>query len=161
MGNKWIKQFAIILFVLLILYFLFYTTQALESDFERAVEFVLKWEGGYVKDDPGGETNFGISKNSYPELDISSLTVEQVKPIYYQDYWLKAGCDELNQPLDIIVFDTAVNMGVSKAKEFLEESSDWKDYLFLRIEFYTESSKSNVYLRGWINRVVDLYKEGK
>ena len=25
--------------------------------------------------DPGGETNFGISKRSYPDLDIAGLTV--------------------------------------------------------------------------------------
>ena len=43
----------------------------------EAIEHVLKFEGGYVNDpdDPGGETNFGISKRSYPDLDIAALTV--------------------------------------------------------------------------------------
>ncbi|KUM54726.1 glycosyl hydrolase 108 family protein [Rheinheimera sp. EpRS3] len=41
-------------------------------DFQHAVAFVLAREGGYVchVDDPGGETNFGISKRAYPREDI-------------------------------------------------------------------------------------------
>ncbi len=32
--------------------------------FEKALQFTLKWEGGYVDDpaDPGGETNYGITE---------------------------------------------------------------------------------------------------
>ena len=46
--------------------------------FEEAVKSVLKHEGGYVNDpkDPGGETNFGISKRAFPDLDIKNLTEE-------------------------------------------------------------------------------------
>ena len=42
------------------------------STFEQCIDHVLKHEGGYVDDpkDLGGETNFGISKRAYPELDI-------------------------------------------------------------------------------------------
>ena len=38
--------------------------------FETAVNTTLQYEGGYVNDpnDPGGETNFGISKKAYPNL---------------------------------------------------------------------------------------------
>ena len=128
--------------------------------FEDALKFVLKWEGGYSNDpnDPGGETKFGISKRSYPNLDIKNLTVKQAKEIYFQNYWLKAGCDKLTSPLDIIVFDTAVNMGVSRAKEFLGVSADWRDYLIRRIVFYAGLGTAKLYIRGWVNRVVDLYK---
>ena len=49
--------------------------------FEDAIEFVLLHEGGYSWDpkDPGGETRFGISKKSYPNLNIKNLTEEKVK----------------------------------------------------------------------------------
>ena len=132
----------------------------MSKNFDEAIKFVLKWEGGYSNDpnDPGGETKFGISKRSYPELDISKLTLKQAKEIYYQNYWLKAGCDELPFPFDIIVFDTAVNMGRRRAKEFLDVYSDWRDYLFKRIEFYARLKTAKYYLRGWTNRVIDLYK---
>jgi len=40
--------------------------------FERAVTHVLLHEGGYSNDpnDPGGETQYGISKRAYPNEDI-------------------------------------------------------------------------------------------
>ena len=42
--------------------------------FDRAFELLIGSEGGYVNDphDPGGETKYGISKRSYPTLDIAS-----------------------------------------------------------------------------------------
>ena len=133
--------------------------------FEKAIEFALKWEGGYINhpDDPGGETNFGISKRAYPSLDIANLTEEQAKEIYRRDYWDKCGCNSLPEPEDLIVFDTAINMGVNRALKLMEQVSlsvtlDWRDYLFHRIEFYNQLNKP-MFLRGWINRVLALYKE--
>ena len=40
--------------------------------FDEIIDNVLESEGGYVndKDDAGGETNMGISKKAYPDLDI-------------------------------------------------------------------------------------------
>lgn len=59
------------------------------SDFGIACEVLLKIEAGYSNspNDPGGETNFGISKRSYPDLDIKSLTKEKAKSIYLRDFW--------------------------------------------------------------------------
>jgi len=52
--------------------------------FEEIIEFTLKYEGGYVNDpdDPRGETNFGISKRTYPNVDIKNLAREEVMEIY-------------------------------------------------------------------------------
>ena len=46
------------------------------AGFDDAVEIVLQNEKGYVNDpaDPGGETNWGISRRAYPHLDIANLT---------------------------------------------------------------------------------------
>lgn len=62
-----------------------------DINFKKAVGILLIQEGGYVNDpdDPGGETNFGISKRSYPQLDIKNLTPDKAISIYYQDFWLK------------------------------------------------------------------------
>lgn len=130
------------------------------NDFDKALKFVLKWEGGYSNDpnDPGGETNFGISKRSYPELDISKLTLKQAKEIYYQNYWLKTGCNEFPYPFNIVVFDTAVNMGRRRALEFLDAYNDWRDYLLLRLYTYSKFKQAKLYFRGWANRTLDLYK---
>jgi len=130
------------------------------KDFDKAIKFVLHWEGGYSNDlnDPGGETNFGISKRSYPELDISKLTLKQAKEIYYQNYWLKCGCDSLPYPFNIVVFDTAVNMGRRRAIEFLNAYNDWRDYLLKRLYAYSKFKQAKLYFRGWANRTLDLYK---
>ena len=130
------------------------------NNFDEALKFVLKWEGGYSNDpnDPGGETKYGISKRSYPELDISKLTLKQAKKIYYENYWLKTGCDELPYPFNIVVFDTAVNMGRRRALEFLDVCNDWRDYLLLRLYTYSKFKQAKLYFRGWANRTLDLYK---
>lgn len=91
-------------------------------EFRYAVEEVLRSEGGYVNDpqDPGGETNFGISKRAYPELNIAALTKPDAIAIYYRDYWLKAKCDKLPPALGAAVFDSAVNQGVDRAVKLLQ-----------------------------------------
>ena len=78
--------------------------------------------------------------------------------IYYENYWLKAGCDELPYPLNITHFDTAVNMGRSKANELYDKScGNWHDYLLLRLYTYSKFKQAKLYFRGWANRTLDLY----
>ena len=92
--------------------------------FDRAVEMVLKHEGGYVNDsrDPGGETRFGISKRAYPDVDILRLTEDEAKAIYRRDYWDKLRTDEIPEELAICLFDAAVNMGRDKAVRLLQRA---------------------------------------
>jgi len=79
--------------------------------FQKAVARVLADEGGYVNNpaDPGGETNFGISKRSYPDLDIKSLTRDRAIDIYFRDWWTKYGFDRLTPEIGAKLFDLAVN----------------------------------------------------
>jgi lysozyme family protein len=55
----------------------------------QVMDLIIKWEGGYSDDpdDPGGETKYGITKRSYPNLDIKNLTVELAYEIYNRDFW--------------------------------------------------------------------------
>ncbi len=94
------------------------------SDWDSAITFVLEQEGGYTIDpkDPGGETNFGISKKSYPDLDIATLTVDEAKDIYMRDFWKPCRCDELPSPFAIALFDSAVNQGVGTAIKILQKT---------------------------------------
>ena len=57
------------------------------SLFDVYFEKVISHEGGYSNDakDPGGETNFGISKRAYPQVDIKNLTRDAAKQIYKRD----------------------------------------------------------------------------
>jgi len=92
--------------------------------FEKAFEFVILQEGGYVNDsrDPGLETKFGISKRSYPNLDIKSLTLEQAQAIYKRDYWQQASCDRMPPKIAIAVFDAAVHHGPKTAIKLLQRA---------------------------------------
>lgn len=93
--------------------------------FDAAFENLMKEEGGYVfdKSDPGGETKYGISKHSYPHLDIKNLTKEDAKIIYRRDYWNKIQGDLLpSEKLASEMLEEAVNMGVHVASSFLQSA---------------------------------------
>ena len=99
--------------------------------FKKALQFVLKWEGGYVNNphDKGGATNKGITQSTYnywlksqnlEPQDVRHITEKEVEEIYYKNYWLKAKCDKMSPKFAILVFDTAVNMGLARANQFLK-----------------------------------------
>lgn len=93
-------------------------------NFDQAFERLIGHEGGYVNhpDDPGGETNFGISKRSYPGEDIKGLTLARAKEIYKRDFWGPAGCDALPESAKFQVFDAAVNSGVYRAIKLIQRT---------------------------------------
>jgi hypothetical protein len=128
--------------------------------FRKALEFTLKWEGGYVNDpsDPGGETKWGISKRAYPNLDIYNLTPEMAATIYYRDYFVPSGAVDVGLPDCIVVFDTAVNVGVGRCKSLMQEG----DLLEARRTYYLNLVEKKPalkkYLKGWLNRLNDLKK---
>ena len=134
-----------------------------KNDFKRALKFVLKWEGkdSDGPNDPGGITRYGISQNAHPYLNVKDLTLKEAKEIYFKNYWLKANCDKISFPMNICIFNCAVNCGVSRAKKFMVSSLGWQDYLFKQIEFYAGLKNFKYFGRGWIRRTISLYKEIK
>ena len=95
-----------------------------KESFDFAMNFVLSEEGGTANHprDPGGLTRFGISKRSYPDLDIANLTRDGAISIYARDYWKPICGDALPSGLALLVFDCAVNQGVGTAIRLLQES---------------------------------------
>jgi lysozyme family protein len=164
---------------------------------ESALQFVLRWEGGFVDhpNDPGGRTNKGITQKVYDSWrqrqgmasqDVKLISNDEVHAIYAQDYWLPPRCDLLGSPLDLIQFDTAVNMGVGRAVRFLQGTlgcaadgnfgptteraltgcdagTAVADYCQRREDFYRGLVQKNadlgVFLKGWMNRLNSLRKE--
>jgi len=96
----------------------------MEKNLRVSVETVLGSEGGYVNDshDPGGETKYGISKRAYPSVDIKNLTKEDAIRIYKRAYWDKVKGDSLPSGIDIVVFDGAINSGVSRSAKWLQKA---------------------------------------
>ncbi|GIW22588.1 MAG: hypothetical protein KatS3mg068_2470 [Candidatus Sericytochromatia bacterium] len=155
------------------------------ANFDIAIQKTLKWEGGYVNDpkDPGGETKFGISKASYPNLDIKNLTINQAKQIYKNNYWDKVQGDKIkSQKIAESIFDFGVNAGVSTsvrlAQQILNVSIDgvlgnqtlnalnsFNEELFLlkftiaKIQRYMQICNNRPtsikFLFGWIRRTLE------
>ena len=146
--------------------------------FTKAVINTLNYEGGYVNNphDPGGETNFGISKRSYPNVDIKNLTRDGAIAIYYRDYWTPIHGDSMPANLAFNVFDTAVNIGVGTAIKMVQSAlgvvadgkigpktlaamsaatkSTVSAFCALRAEYYFSLPGYQTFGKGWINRTM-------
>jgi len=152
------------------------------TTFDRALRHVLAWEGLYVRDrdDPGGETKYGISKRAYPELDIKNLTREEAAAIYRRDYWDRIKGEELPPALAFAMFDCAVNQGTGTAIGILQKSLkvelDHKlgpatlaaahknpdrtlaEFMAERMFRYAISAGRVRYGRGWFRRLSHIYR---
>jgi lysozyme family protein len=146
--------------------------------FDTFIERVLSHEGGYVNDlaDPGGETQWGISKRSYPLVDIKRLTRVAAIEIYRRDFWQRVRGDSLPQAFAFQALDAAVNHGIETTVRWMQRAAQVADdgvigpltlgalgranvadlvLLFNaeRLVFYTRLSTFDRFGRGWIRRV--------
>ncbi|WP_415838007.1 glycoside hydrolase family 108 protein [Polaromonas hydrogenivorans] len=137
---------------------------------------MLGHEGGYVNDprDPGGETNWGISKRSYPAVNIKALTKEAAQVIYLRDFWKPLG--NAHAAVKYQVFDFAVNGGLptglrklqaavgvaddghwgpvsAKALAALDVNDVLLRFNAQRLRYYASLSNWPVYGKGWTVRV--------
>lgn len=145
----------------------------MSENFDKMLKFVLLREGGYSNNpnDKGGETNKGITYQTYNSYrksrglsprSVKYITDEEVRDIYYNNYYKASGADKIQNPkLAAYVFDTAVNMGVSRSKEFLAKSgNDLNTYEQLRRNKYNQfveyDSSQRCFLQGWNNRINSL-----
>lgn len=97
----------------------------MKENFDAALAAVLEHEGGFVNHpkDPGGMTNLGVTKRVWEawvgktvsEADMRALTPAIVAPMYRKQYWDAVKGDELPSGLDYLMFDFAINAGVSRA----------------------------------------------
>lgn len=150
--------------------------------FDKAVEFVLEREGGYVNDptDAGGETNFGISARVYPNVVIKTLTRSDAIGIYKKDYWDFCNCDQLPPAVAFLVFDAAVNQGQQAAKMMLQKAlgvrqdgiigeetvkaayrdveMTVREFVARRMFQYGMIPQFTRFGLGWSRRLIDAYK---
>lgn len=106
--------------------------------FDECMSFVLQWEGGFVDDpdDAGGATNQGITQAVYdkwrsnhelPYQSVRNLAAWERDSIYRELYWDRIAGEMLPAPVDLVVFDAAVNSGVSRASKWLQRLVDAAD----------------------------------
>jgi lysozyme family protein len=98
-------------------------------NFDQAFERLIGNEGGYTPGvgDPGGETNWGIAKRSYPDVDIANLTRDQAKAIYLRDFWQRGKMDQYDPAVAFQVFDIAVNSNIETAVRILQRAAGVAD----------------------------------
>ena len=153
--------------------------------FDTALEFTLRWEGGYSEDpaDPGGATKYGISARAYPTVNIKALTVAAAGEIYRRDFWSYCHGDQLPPRLALALFDTAINCGPAKAVRLLQQTlrvpadgvigpqtitACWEkaeaaaikdvltEFLSRRVLFYADLTTFSRFGLGWVKRCFAL-----
>lgn len=159
-------------------------------NFDQAFDRLIGHEAGYSIDqrDPGNwtggrpgvgtlkGTKFGIAANTYPDIDIKNLTIDDAKAIYRRDWWLKIGADDIDGAIVFQMWDFAVNAGMSTAKRALQRAVGVADdgqfgprtiaavkamtitdvilrFNAQRLRYYTSLSTWATYGKGWTNRV--------
>ncbi len=103
--------------------------------FDYCLKFVTQpqIEGGYSdhKADRGGATNHGVTQKTYDTFrrnaglslrSVRQITDDEVAAIYRTMYWNVAKCGLLPEPLDLYVFDAAVNHGPGRAAKLLQQA---------------------------------------
>lgn len=163
---------------------------------EDAIPHIFDVEGGWSDhpDDPGGATMLGITFKTFKRAvdadlvdgpktraRLRELTRKEALRIYRAFYWREAGCHRLPDGLDVLVFDAAVNQGVSRAVRFLQRAAGAKtDGIFgprtheaaldgdrdrivrdastYRALHYTSLGKFAVFGKGWIRRLLDTHR---
>ncbi|MCE6628040.1 glycoside hydrolase family 108 protein [Acinetobacter pittii] len=154
----------------------------MSKTFQTALKRVLQHEGGYVNhpSDPGGETNYGITKSVARQYgykgSMKDIPMDIVEKIYKNQYWDAMSCDSFPFSVGFQLFDAAVNHGLLNARKLLQRAVGVKDdgivgsltlaavrkqpqfalislFNSKRIEFYTKISTFNAFGKGWMARV--------
>lgn len=108
------------------------------SRFDDCLRFVFAAEGGYcdVPSDHGGATNYGITQKTYDAHRRAAGLVPQAvrlcsrieaAAIYQMDYWRPARCGLAPSPIDLVLFDAAVNSGPHQSIKFLQRALGLND----------------------------------
>ena len=164
----------------------------MKENYQHCLEMILHHEGGYVNHpkDPGGETNLGVTKRVYEdfggEKDMKDLLVEDVAPIYEENYWGRMKCDDIPNGLDLCVFDFGVNAGTGRSAKYLQRmigtvadggigpntlkalhtfvENEGLEYAILtfqanRQSYYEKLSTFETFGKGWTRRVEETTAE--
>lgn len=107
----------------------------MKHNYELAYSLIREKEGGYSnrpkKHDPGGETNYGVTRKTYdayrkrkglPIQSVKLISQEEVAEIYRQEYAKPVRFDALPAGVDYFVFDAAIHSGPVRAAKLLQRA---------------------------------------
>jgi lysozyme family protein len=138
----------------------------------------MEFEGGYSdnRNDPGGETKWGIAKRYYPDIDIKNLTQKDATYIYKRDYWERYKCSMVSDHIGFLFFDTVLHQGgdfatralqritgadvdgilgpkTAEASEFAKIENLAQERINRCNERIADNSDLEEFRRGWNNRI--------
>jgi lysozyme family protein len=154
-------------------------------NFLTAFEKLLKHEGGFSDHsaDPGGKTRYGITEAVARDVgyrgDMRELPLDLAQRIYKDKYWDAVQAEALPVDVRYIVFDGAVNSGITQSAKWLQRACGVKDdgivgpatiraanslasdglkrrILGQRLRFMATLPNWPAFGRGWANRIADL-----
>lgn len=166
------------------------------SRFDEILAVTFGVEGGNVNNplDHGGATNLGVTQIAYdnyrhfkglPQQPVSMCTTAEATDLYDIFYYQESQSECYAAPVDLMVFDCAVNSGVGRAVKMLQQlvgatvdgsagpgtiaavaAQDPMDlsarYCESRKAYYRSiclaNPSQNIFLNGWLNRVKILQK---
>lgn len=140
----------------------------MKNTFEIAFPMVIGLEGKMTNDpkDPGGFTIWGLASKYNPGLSPNT-TLEDAKAIYLNKYWIPSGCNDVGFPMDICMFDGAVNpqndlsLPSTGNQELLNlNPENWQEFLLMRAARYMRCSQPE-FVKGHVFRVLRLYQQIK
>jgi lysozyme family protein len=168
----------------------------MQSNWDTSFELLMDSEGGF-SDDPHdngnrmpdgrpGCTNLGVTMMTWEIYvqrqstidEMKSLTKDDVEPLYKRLFWDRVWGDKQYTGIDYLLFDCAVNTGVSQSVLFLQRAvgaspdgamgpltyaatitHDPKDLIEQfsqqKINFY-KGLNNPKYEKGWLNRVAHV-----
>ena len=123
-------------------------------------------------------------RRTVDEAEMRSLTPEMVAPLYKAQYWDACKCDSLPVGIDYVVFDFAVNAGVSRAVKTLQSALGvlvdgvigpktiaaattadpdelLESFSLGKEAFYQSLPTFKTFGKGWLNRVAHVQDAAK
>lgn len=153
--------------------------------FDTIFDRLMGHEGEYADDpnDPGKETKYGVSKRSYPGIDIKNLTRGHAKEIFRRDFWDRINADTLPDGVAFQLADFAYHSGPETAVRYLQralgvaddgiwgpisqaaaDTADESDMIMKlnaeRLDFMTRLSNWKSHGRGWARRIAKNLRYG-
>lgn len=144
-----------------------------KPNYKATLKFTRDVEGGISTNpaDRGGDTAFGISSKWFPRQYNEIMEIYQKKgeraalayqgQFFKKEFWDKVVTDDMTNAQAKVMFDTAVNSGIDKAKELFEKAKgNVNKMIDLRAQFLEDlaikdpSQQANI--KGWRNRIQSL-----
>lgn len=147
------------------------------NNFEACHAVTAKYEGGFVNhpSDPGGATNWGITRAVMADWRGRPVSVADVKAMPYAEallifrkrFWNTVGAENMPKGVDLACYDWGVNSGPARGRKAYADTasiasppSRVKQIMAARRGFYAaiiaRNGKLAAFRKGWANRAAAI-----